>query len=31
MSVDQMTLKRESRNDGAVHAELRLTLHMVRS
>ena len=31
MSVDQMTLRRESRNDGAVHAELRLTLHMVRS
>lgn len=31
MSVDQLTLKRESRNDGAVQAELRLTLHMVRS
>jgi hypothetical protein len=31
MSIDQMTLRRESRNDGAVHAELRLTLHMVRS
>jgi Tfp pilus assembly protein PilO len=31
MSVDQLTLKRESRNDGAVQAELRLTLHMVKS
>lgn len=31
MSVDQLTLKRESRNDGTVHAELRLTLHMVKS
>lgn len=31
MSVDQMTLKRESRNDGAVQAELRLTLHIVKS
>ena len=31
MSVDQLTLKRESRNDGVVHAELRLTLHMVKS
>jgi hypothetical protein len=31
LSVDQMTLKRESRNDGAVQAELRLTLHMVQS
>ena len=31
LSVDQMTLKRESRKDGALQAELRLTLHMVRS
>jgi len=31
MSVDQLTLKRESRNDGVVQAELRLTLHMVKS
>jgi hypothetical protein len=31
MSVDQLTLKRETRNDGAVQAELRLTLHMVKS
>ena len=30
LSVDQMTLKRESRNDGAVQAELKLTLHMVK-
>jgi Tfp pilus assembly protein PilO len=29
LSVDQLTLKRE--NQGAVHAELRLTLHMVKS
>lgn len=31
MSLDQLTLKRESRNDGAVQAELRMTLHMVKS
>lgn len=31
MSVDQLTLKRESRSDGAVQAELRVTLHMVKS
>jgi Tfp pilus assembly protein PilO len=31
MSIDQLTLKRENRNDGAVVAELRLTLHMVKS
>lgn len=31
MSVDQLTLKRETRNDGALQAELRLTLHMVKS
>lgn len=30
MSVDQMSLKRENRNDGAVQAELRLTLHQVK-
>jgi hypothetical protein len=30
LSLDQMTLKRESRRDGAVQAELKLTLHMVR-
>jgi hypothetical protein len=31
MSVDQLALKRESRNDAAVQAELRITLHMVKS
>lgn len=31
MSVDQLTLKRESRGDGVVQAELRLTLHVVKS
>jgi Tfp pilus assembly protein PilO len=31
MSVDQLTLKRESRGDGELQAELRLTLHMVKS
>ena len=31
MSVDQMTLKRETRNDGAVRAELKLTLHSVKN
>jgi Tfp pilus assembly protein PilO len=30
LSLDQMTLRRESRNDGAVQAELRLTLHKVK-
>jgi hypothetical protein len=29
LSLDQLTLKRESRRDGALQAELRLTLHMV--
>jgi hypothetical protein len=29
LSLDQMTLRREGRNDAAVHAELRLTLHKV--
>ena len=31
LSLDQISLKRENRNDGAVQAELRLTLHMVKS
>jgi|SRR4051812_17518182 hypothetical protein len=31
MSLDQVTLKRDNREDGAVRAELRLTLHMVQS
>ena len=31
LSVDQLTLKRASRDDGAVQAELRMTLHMVKS
>jgi Type II secretion system (T2SS), protein M subtype b len=31
LSLDQISLKRETRNDGAVQAELRLTLHMVKS
>ena len=31
MSVDQLALKRETRNDGAIQAELRLTLHLVKS
>ena len=31
LSLDQITLKRESRGDGGVHAELRMTLHMVKS
>ncbi|MGE5639340.1 MAG: hypothetical protein ACM30H_04540 [Clostridia bacterium] len=30
LSLDQVSLKRETRNDGAVHAELKLTLHMVK-
>jgi hypothetical protein len=30
LSLDQLSLKRESRNAGAVQAELRLTLHMVK-
>jgi hypothetical protein len=30
MSLDQVSLKRESRNAGAVQAELRMTLHMVK-
>jgi hypothetical protein len=31
MSIDQLTLKRESRDQGAVQAELRVTFHMVKS
>jgi hypothetical protein len=31
LSLDQITLKRETRNDPAVQAELRLTLHIVKS
>jgi Tfp pilus assembly protein PilO len=31
LSIDQMSLKRENRNDGALQAELHLTLHMVQS
>ena len=30
LSLDQMTLKRESRNDGEVQAELKMTLHLVK-
>jgi hypothetical protein len=31
LSVDQLTLKREARSDGTIQAEMRLTLHMVKS
>jgi len=31
MSIDQLMLRRESRDDGTLQAELRLTLHMVKS
>lgn len=31
MSIDQLTLKRENRNEPALQAELRLTLHLVKS
>jgi len=31
MSVDQLTLRRENRTDTNLRAELRLTLHMVKS
>ena len=31
MSVDQVTLKRDEKKSGALHAEMRLTLHMVKS
>jgi hypothetical protein len=30
LSLDQMTLKREARNEGEVQAELHMTLHMVK-
>jgi len=30
LSLDQVSLKRESRSEGAVRAELKLTLHMVK-
>lgn len=30
LSLDQMTLRRESRSDGAVQAELRLSIHRVK-
>jgi len=31
MSIDQVSLKRENRNEAALHAELRMTVHMVKS
>ena len=31
LSLDQISLKRENRREGTVQAELRLTLHMVKS
>ena len=31
LSLDQITLKRDNRREGIVQAELRLTLHMVKS
>jgi hypothetical protein len=31
MSIDQLTLKRETRNAAPLQAELRITLHMVKS
>ena len=31
LSLDQMSLKRDNRGDGVVNAELRLTLHKVKS
>ena len=31
LSLDQLSLKRESRKDGTLHAELRMTLHMVKA
>ena len=30
LSIDQLSMKRQSRNDGTVQAELRLTLHRVK-
>jgi Tfp pilus assembly protein PilO len=31
LSVDQLSVKRESRNDATVQTELRMTLHMVKA
>jgi Tfp pilus assembly protein PilO len=31
MSLDQISLRRENRRDGTLQAEVRLTLHMVKS
>ncbi len=31
LSLDQISLKRESRKEGALHAELRMTIHKVKS
>ena len=31
LSIDQVTLKKDGKNGAALHAELRLTLHMVKS
>lgn len=31
LSLDQLTLKRESRSDGVVQAEARLTIHRIKS
>jgi len=31
LSLDQISLKRQSREDGTIQAELRMTLHMVKS
>jgi Tfp pilus assembly protein PilO len=31
LSVDQLTLKREGKNEALIQAEMRLTLHMVKS
>ena len=31
LSIDQMSIKRQTRNDGTLQAELRLTLHLVKS
>ena len=30
MSIDQVTLKKDEKKGGAIHAEMRLTLHMVK-
>jgi Tfp pilus assembly protein PilO len=30
-SLDQLSIKRESRGDAQLHAELRLTIHRVKS